>query len=796
MTSLTKEAAAPLGVKPRDADRSKNFFALGLVSWLYSRPTEPTLAVDRGALRRQRARARRQPCRVPGRATTSARPPSCSTTATRCGRRRCRPGEYTNITGNTALAWGLVAAGQLAQLPVPLGSYPITPASDILHELSKHKNFGVRTVQAEDEIAACGIGARRRLRGPPRRHHHERPRRGPQERDHEPRRRLELPLVLVDIQRGGPSTGLPTKTEAADLNIAMYRPPRRGAAADRRRLQPVALLLRGHRGGPHRPQVPHAGDPAVRRLPGQRRRAVAAPRRRPTCPTSRCRSPASPTTWPPTARLSSGRTCATRTRWPAPGRSRARRDSTHRVGGLEKEDGTGNIDYTPENHERMVHLRAAKVAGIANDIPPPTVIGDDDADLLVLGWGSTWAAIDAAVQRTRARRPARSPGPTSCTSTRCRPTSATCCSATRRSSCPSSTWASCARSCGPSTSSTPNRSARCRACRSPPPRSSRHRERSIAGGVCSMTDTVPLTTKKDWTSDQEVRWCPGCGDYGILLAVQMLMPELGVKPGEHRVRLRHRLLEPVPVLHEHLRHPQHPRSRPGHRHRAGGRPPRPRRVGDHRRRRRPVDRRQPPHPRAAPQRRTSRSCCSTTRSTGSPRASTRRPRSSARSRSRRRSVRSTPPFNPLSVALGAEATFVARTHDLDREAHDRDVPGRPRPPRRVVRRDLPELQRLQRRRLRDDHRQGGAPRHADRPRARPADPLRCRPEKGVVDAHRRPARDRRGGRRRARTPSSSTTSIVTIRAWPSHWRGCRTRSTSPHRSACSVTSTAPSTRPR
>ena len=157
MTSLTKEATVPLGVKPRDAERSKNFFALGLVSWMYTRPTEPTLRVDRAA--GSPARSRSPPPTGPrsSPATTSARPPRPSATASRSARPTCPSGEYTSVTGNTALAWGIVAGGQLAKLPVTLGSYPITPASDILHELSKHKHFGVRTVQAEDEIAAVGM---------------------------------------------------------------------------------------------------------------------------------------------------------------------------------------------------------------------------------------------------------------------------------------------------------------------------------------------------------------------------------------------------------------------------------------------------------------------------------------------------------------------------------------------------------------------------------------------------------------------------------------------------------------
>ena len=233
-------------------------------------------------------------------------------------------GEYTSITGNTALAWGIVAAGQLAKLPVTLGSYPITPASDILHELSKHKHFGVRTVQAEDEIAACRHGPRRRLRRPPRRDDDQRSRRDAEERDdlaghlrraaaadrrHPARRAVDRP---ADEDRGRRPQHRPV------------RPLRRGAAAGRRRAEPGALLRGGHRGGAHRRQVPHAGDPAVGRVPRQRLRAVAAPRRRRPARHLGARSPPSRTTSTPTATRSSGPTCATPTRSPGRGRSPAR----------------------------------------------------------------------------------------------------------------------------------------------------------------------------------------------------------------------------------------------------------------------------------------------------------------------------------------------------------------------------------------------------------------------------------------------------------------------------------------
>ena len=219
MTTLTQAATEPLGVKPRDAERSKNFFALGLVSWLYSRPIEGTVqwieSRFKDLVRESNLAAFRAGFHF-GETTELFERPFQVRPA------QLPAGEYTNITGNTALAWGLVAAGQLSRLPVFLGSYPITPASDILHELSKHKHFGVRTVQAEDEIAAAGMALGAAFSG----HLAVTTTSGPgvalKSETMSLAVSLELPLLLVDIQRGGPSTGLPTKTEAADLNIAMF----------------------------------------------------------------------------------------------------------------------------------------------------------------------------------------------------------------------------------------------------------------------------------------------------------------------------------------------------------------------------------------------------------------------------------------------------------------------------------------------------------------------------------------------------------------------------------------------
>ncbi|MGA1437674.1 MAG: 2-oxoacid:acceptor oxidoreductase family protein, partial [Ilumatobacteraceae bacterium] len=221
MTTLTKDACAPHGVKTRDAERSKNFFALGLVSFMYSRPTEPTIEWIAEKF------AKNEQVLAANTAAFKAGFNFGETTEMVGQRYEVKPatlpaGEYTSITGNTALAWGLIAAGQLADLPVTLGSYPITPASDILHELSKHKNFGVRTVQAEDEIAAIGVALGASFAG----HLGITTTSGPgvalKSETISLAVSIELPMIIIDIQRGGPSTGLPTKTEASDLNLAIY----------------------------------------------------------------------------------------------------------------------------------------------------------------------------------------------------------------------------------------------------------------------------------------------------------------------------------------------------------------------------------------------------------------------------------------------------------------------------------------------------------------------------------------------------------------------------------------------
>jgi 2-oxoglutarate ferredoxin oxidoreductase subunit alpha len=370
------------------------------VSWLYSRPTEPTIEWIAGKFKDDLVR-------LSNVTAFNAGYNFGDTTELFDHRFQVKPaslppGEYTNITGNVALAWGLVAAGQLAKLPVFLGSYPITPASDILHELSKHKHFGVRTVQAEDEIAAAGMALGAAFAG----HLGVTSTSGPgvalKSETTSLAVSLELPFLLIDIQRGGPSTGLPTKTEAADLNIALYGRHAEAplpvvaayspaqcfdAAIEAARIAlkyrtPVILLSDGYIANGSEPwrlpdvdSLPDISVPFATEMNHTTEEGVEE-------------------FWP---YLRDPETLARP--WAIPGTPKL----MHRVGGLEKEDGRGDINYTPDNHQRMVLLRAAKIAGIAKDIPPAVAVGDEDADICVLGWGSTWAAIDAAVQRTRRR---------------------------------------------------------------------------------------------------------------------------------------------------------------------------------------------------------------------------------------------------------------------------------------------------------------------------------------------------------------------------------------------------------
>jgi 2-oxoglutarate/2-oxoacid ferredoxin oxidoreductase subunit alpha len=396
MTSITVEATKPLGVKPRDAERSKNFFALGLICWMYTRPTEPLFDwikkrfSNRPEVMEANLAAFRAGFNFGETAELFDHPYAVQPA-------KLPAGTYRQITGNVALAYGLVAASQRAQLPMMYASYPITPASDILHELSKLKNFGVKTLQAEDEISAAGVAIGAAFAGNLAVTGTSGPGVDLKAEAIALAVSLELPLLLVDVQRGGPSTGLPTKTEQADLLLAMYG--RHGeaplpivaacspsdcfdAAFEAARIAlkyrtPVIILTDGYLANGAEPWA----LPDVDALPDISVTFATQPNH-------------GDEFWP---YLRDPQTLARP--WAIPGTP----GLMHRVGGIEKEDGTGNISYDPENHDKMTRLRAAKIAGIANDIPPAVVDDPDGAEHIVCSWGSTWGASTAAVRRVRAR---------------------------------------------------------------------------------------------------------------------------------------------------------------------------------------------------------------------------------------------------------------------------------------------------------------------------------------------------------------------------------------------------------
>jgi 2-oxoglutarate ferredoxin oxidoreductase subunit alpha len=395
LTSMTLEALKEFDISKKEAERAKNMFALGLMSWLYHRPTEATVAFleKKFASRPLIAKANVTAFKAGWNygETTEAFAVSYEIKPA-----KLTPGTYRNISGNLALAYGLVAASQLSGLPLFLGAYPITPASDILHELSKHKAFGVRTFQAEDEIAGVGAALGAAFGGALGVTTSSGPGIALKAETIGLGVSLELPLLVIDIQRSGPSTGMPTKTEQADLLQVLYG--RNGeapvpvvapctpsdcfhAAVEAARIAlryrtPVVLLSDGYLANGSEPWL----LPDVASLPDISVEFATEPNHEGDF-------------WP---YLRDETTLARP--WAVPGTP----GLEHRIGGLEKADGTGNISYDPENHDRMINLRAAKVAGIANDIPPLEVDHQDGARLLVLGWGSTYGPIGAAVRRVRA----------------------------------------------------------------------------------------------------------------------------------------------------------------------------------------------------------------------------------------------------------------------------------------------------------------------------------------------------------------------------------------------------------
>jgi 2-oxoglutarate ferredoxin oxidoreductase subunit alpha len=388
LTELNLNALKELGLGKKEADRCKNFFALGMMYWLYDRPLEPTLKWIQSKFQKNplileaNIRALRA-------GYNYADTTELFTTHYRVRKANLAPGKYRNITGNEATALGFIAASQIAKRPLFYASYPITPASDILHELSRHKNFGIKTFQAEDELAAitAAIGAsfagHLGLTGTS----------GPGVALKSEAIGLavmtELPVVIANIQRGGPSTGLPTKTEQADLLQAMFGRNGECPAAivapatpadcfnmafeafriATMFMTPVFYLSDGYLGNGSEPwKIPKSGE----------------------LPRIEINFRTDPDGFHPYLRDE-----ATLARpWAIPGTP----GLEHRIGGLEKQHISGNVSYHPENHEFMVRLRAEKIARIANFIPEVEVFGKPEGKILVVSWGGTYGAVTSAVE--------------------------------------------------------------------------------------------------------------------------------------------------------------------------------------------------------------------------------------------------------------------------------------------------------------------------------------------------------------------------------------------------------------
>jgi 2-oxoglutarate ferredoxin oxidoreductase subunit alpha len=393
LTKLTRAALRELGLDAKSMDRCKNFFALGMCYWLYSRTLDTTYRYlddkfkDKPLLaeaNRLALKAGYAYCEATEAFEVSYEIPPAKLT----------PGTYRNISGNTALALGFVAAARQSGLPLFLGSYPITPASDILHELSAFKQFGVTTFQAEDEIAAVTSTIGAAYAGALGLTTTSGPGMALKTEAIGLAIAVELPLVICDIQRGGPSTGLPTKTEQADLLQALFgrnsEAPLPVLAASTpgdcfwvaleaariavKYMVPVILLSDGYLANGAEPwKIPTLDE----------------------LPSFPVRFHTETEGFLPYLR--DPRTLARP--WAVPGTP----GLEHRIGGLEKQDGTGNVNYEPLNHENMVRLRARKVDLVAQDVPDVVPAGDPDGDLLLVGWGSTAGAITAALRAQRAK---------------------------------------------------------------------------------------------------------------------------------------------------------------------------------------------------------------------------------------------------------------------------------------------------------------------------------------------------------------------------------------------------------
>ncbi len=400
LTSMTVEALKEFSISKKEAERAKNMFALGMLLWLFTRPLEPTIKFLDTKF------AKKPEILAANKAALQAGWSFGETTESFATQFVVKPahmpaGVYRNIHGNLALSYGLIAASELSGLPLYLGSYPITPASDILHELSKHKRFGVRTFQAEDEIAGIGAALGASYAGMLGVTTTSGPGVALKSETIGLAVALELPLIIIDVQRGGPSTGLPTKTEQADLLQAMFG--RNGeapvpivapkspadcfhAAIEAARIAvtyrtPVFLLSDGYVANGAEPWL----VPSVDSLPVIEPKFADGP--------NHTLEDGTHVFWP------FKRDPETLARpWAIPGVA----GLEHRIGGIEKADGTGNISYDPANHDFMVRTRQAKVDGIARTIDPLLV--DDpqgDAQVLVIGWGSTYGPIQDACRQLR-----------------------------------------------------------------------------------------------------------------------------------------------------------------------------------------------------------------------------------------------------------------------------------------------------------------------------------------------------------------------------------------------------------
>jgi len=394
LTTLTIEALKDVDVTKREAERSKNMFALGLMSWLYTRPTEGTLKflnkkfANKPEIAEANARAFRAGYAFgetsEGFATQYEVAPA-----------QLPPGTYRNVTGNQALGLGLIAASTQSRLPLFLSAYPITPASDILHDLARHKNFGIRTFQAEDEIAAVGAALGASFGGALGVCTSSGPGIILKMETIGLAVALELPLLILDIQRAGPSTGMPTKPEQADLLAVMF-----GRNAE----SPVPVVAASTPGGCFDAAIEAARIALKYRTPVfLLSDAYLANGSEPWLLPDVAALPDISTEFAEQAGVDGGflpyqRDPETLARqWAIPGTA----GLEHRIGGLEKEDVTGNVSYDPDNHDHMVRLRAQKVAGIAADIPELEVDDPDGATLLVLGWGGTYGPIQSAARRLR-----------------------------------------------------------------------------------------------------------------------------------------------------------------------------------------------------------------------------------------------------------------------------------------------------------------------------------------------------------------------------------------------------------